>query len=479
MTIRVTNPDRDSALQVRHLADQAFCRAAGAPLVAGNCIRLLKDADQNYPAWLEAIRSASRFILFDSYIVHEDEVGYAFADALIAKARQGTTVRLIYDWLGALNATSRHFWKRLQAGGVQVRCFNPPQLARPFGWVSRDHRKMLAVDGDVGFVTGLCVGRMWVGDAQRGRDPWRDTGVELSGPAVAGIERAFAEVWAMIGEPIPESELTPATSMPQAGETTLRVIATVPRTAGIFRLDQLVCALARKSLWLTDAYYAGTSPYVQSLRAAARDGVDVRLLVPGSTDIPILRPLSRAGFRPLLEAGVRVFEWNGSMLHAKTAVADGVWARVGSSNLNIASWIGNCELDVAVEDTDFARQMEDMYLKDLEKSTELVLNSRSRTRSAGPAPQAQAAGYGSAGRAATGMLRIGNAVGAAIKGDRELGPIEARLLITAGLLLLATAILIRQWPGIVVYPALVLSVWLGTAFLYNGWLLYRERRRER
>ena len=122
--------------------------------------------------------------------------------------------------------------------------------------------------------------------------------------------------------------------------------------------------------------------------------------------------------------------------------------------------------------------MEDMYLADLDKATELVLNSRSRTRPAEPPPQAQAGGYGSAGRATTGMLRIGNAVGAAIKGDRELGPIEARLLITAGLLVLAAVILIRLWPGIVVYPALVLSVWLGAAFLYNGWLLYRERRRQ-
>ena len=135
----------------------------------------------------------------------------------------------------------------------------------------------------------------------------------------------------------------------------LRVVATVPATAVLFRVDQLVAALAKNRLWLTDAYYAGTTAYVQALRAAAKDGVDVRLLVPNGTDIPILRPLSRAGYRPLLEAGVRVFEWNGTMLHAKTAVADSNWARVGSSNLNVASWLGNCELDVVVEDESFAR----------------------------------------------------------------------------------------------------------------------------
>src|SRR6185436_11141413 len=123
--------------------------------------------------------------------------------------------------------------------------------------------------------------------------------------------------------------------------------------------DQLVAALARNRLWLTDAYFAGTTTYVQALRAAARDDVDVRLLVPNGTDIPILRPLSRTGYRTLLESGVRVFEWNGPMMHAKTAVADSRWARVGSSNLNVASWFGNCELDVMIEDERFTRLMEE------------------------------------------------------------------------------------------------------------------------
>src|SRR5206468_4611824 len=127
-----------------------------------------------------------------------------------------------------------------------------------------------------------------------------------------------------------------------------------------------------RTLWLTDAYYAGTTPYVQALRAAALDGVDVRLLVPQATDLPMVRALSRAGYRPLLEAGIRVFEWNGPMLHAKTAVADGQWARVGSTNLNLASWAGNWELDVAVEDTEFAGQMEEMFEEDLTGATEIV-----------------------------------------------------------------------------------------------------------
>ncbi|HJR08426.1 MAG TPA: phospholipase D-like domain-containing protein, partial [Pyrinomonadaceae bacterium] len=351
---------------VRELADQAFSRAAGAPLIGGNSVRLLKDARENYPAWLAAIGAAKLHVHFESYIIHEDDAGERFADALIAKAREGVRVRLIYDWMGGFGKTSRKFWNHLRSSGVEVRCYNPPRLDSPLGWLSRDHRKMLSVDGRVGFITGLCVGRMWEGVPEKKIEPWRDTGVEVRGPAVADIERAFAQVWAMMGEPIPEHELNNRDLLDPAGDVSLRVVASVPATASLLRVDQLVAALARERLWLTDAYYAGTTTYVQALRAAAKDGVDVRLLVPNGTDIPILRPLSRAGYRPLLEAGVRVFEWNGTMLHAKAAVADGRWARVGSTNLNIASWFGNCELDAVVEDAPFARLMEETYLHDLE-----------------------------------------------------------------------------------------------------------------
>src|SRR5262245_51046571 len=361
---------RESIVSVRELAEQAFTRAAGAPVIPGNSIRLLKDARENYPAWLDAIARATRSIHFESYIIHEDDAGELFSHALIARARDGVPVRVIYDWMGGFGKTSRRFWNRLRAGGVEVRCYNPPALASPLGWLSRDHRKMLGVDGTVGFVSGLCVGQAWVGDPARGIAPWRDTGVEVRGPAVRQIEEAFAQMWGLMGEPLPGENATAANPGPSMGQTALRVVATVPNTAGLFRLGQLVAAVARERLWLTDAYFAGTPAYVHALRSAARDGVDVRLLVPNGTDIPLLRPLSRAGYRPLLEVGVRVFEWNGTMLHAKTAVADGRWARVGSTNLNPASWLGNCELDVVVDDETFGRHMESMYIEDL-KTTRL------------------------------------------------------------------------------------------------------------
>lgn len=465
----------DAASSLRALADQAFSRAAGAPLVAGNAVRLLLDARENYPAWLDAIAAARRHIHFECYIVHEDDAGQTFAEALVEAARRGVRVRLAYDWMGALGKTSRRFWSRLRAGGVEVRCYNPPRFSAPLGWLSRDHRKMLAVDGDVAFVVGLCVGRMWVGDSVRGIAPWRDTGVELRGPAVADVERAFAEVWRTMGDPIPDEELAAVGPGPR-GDVDVRIVATVPATAGMLRVDQLVAALARERVWLTDAYYAGTSSYVQALRAAARSGVDVRLLVPSATDIPLLRPLSRAGYRPLLEAGVRVFEWNGPMLHAKTAVADGRWARVGSTNLNVASWIGNCELDAVIEDATFAQRMEESYLRDLANATELVLRA-GRTRSpAGPRPVRGEAG-GSGGRAAAGAMRLGNALGAAVADRRPLEPVEVRLALVSGLLLLALAVGFALRPLLLVVPAVAVLGWFALALLWRAVELRRGRGR--
>lgn len=472
--------ERAGLLLARDLAGRAFSRAAGAPLVDGNGVRLLIDARENYPAWLEAIAAAKDHVHFESYIVYDDDVGQRFAQALMAKAREGVRVRLIYDWLGGFGKTSRAFWNRLRDAGVEVRCFNPPRLDSPVGWLLRDHRKSLAVDGKVGFITGLCVGRMWEGVPEKNLDPWRDTGVEIRGKSVADIERAFAQVWAMIGEPIPEDESIGPESLEPAGDVSVRIVASVPATAGLLRVDQLVAALARDRLWLSDAYYAGTTSYVQALRAAAQDGVDVRLLVPNATDIPLLRPLTRAGYRSLLEAGVRVFEWNGTMMHAKTAVADGTWARVGSTNLNVASWLGNCELDAIVEDVSFAQSMEQAYLRDLENSTEVVLNERRRLRAAGVPRRPRAlmtTGRGSGGRAAAGAIRIGHAIGAVFTDRRVLEPVEARIALASGVSLLALAIVFLAFPRALVYPLVVVLAWVGVVLLYKGYRLHREGRR--
>lgn len=462
---------------IRVLANQAFSRAAGAQLIGGNAVRLLRDADENYPAWLEAIAAARYHVHFENYIVHDDDTGAMFADALIEKARQGVRVRVVYDWLGALGTSSRAYWRRLREGGVEVRVYNPPRIDAPLSWLSRDHRKMIAVDSEVAFVTGLCVGSVWRGDPKKGIAPWRDTGVEIRGPAVIEVERAFAEVWATLGEPIPEDEELGAPE--PVGDVNLRIVASTPGMAGLFRLDQLIASLARERLWLTDAYYAGAAPYVQALRAAAKDGVDVRLLVPNATDIPLLQPLSRAGYRSLLQAGVRIFEWNGTMLHAKTAVADGRWARVGSTNLNIASWLGNCELDAVIEDARFGREMEEMYLEDLSNATEIVLDPKLRmTLPRAPRMRMGRTG-GSAGRAAAGALRIGHAVGAAFTRQRVLEPVEARVMLVAGSALATLAVLFAFFPWLLVYPAIVLMGWIAAALLWTGWRLQRSKKKRR
>jgi cardiolipin synthase len=451
---------------LRRLGDQLFSRTAGAPLVRGNAVRLLRDATENYPAWLAAIRDARRSVHFENYILCDDAVGQRFATAFLEKARDGVPVRIAYDWFGCLGKASAGFWRRLRDGGVDVRCYNPPRLDQPLGWIGRDHRKCLVVDAQVAFVTGLCVGKVWEGAPERGVAAWRDTGVEVRGPAVAEVAHAFADSWAATGAPLPPDEVA-LPELREEGDLDLRIVASTPGTAGLYRLDPLVASLARRTLWLTDAYFAGTSTYVQALRAAAQDGVDVRLLVPGAgSDVPFMQSVSRAGYRALLEAGIRVFEWNGPMLHAKTAVADARWARVGSTNLNLASWMENRELDVVVENEDFGRQMEEMFQDDLGNATEVVLRRWARVRPAGDARVRRVRGSGgSATRAAAGAVRIGNALGSVLAARRVHGPAERWLMAQGGLLLALLAGVGFAWPRLLAWPLAVLSLWLGLALL--------------
>ena len=457
---------------LRILAEQAFSRAAGAPLVGGNSVRVLKDAGENFPAWLDAIANARRTIFFEHYMVADDEVGREFVSALAERARAGVRVMALYDWFGAFGVAGSRLWRPLVDAGGEVRCFNPPRLDSPFGWLGRDHRKLIAVDGEVGFASGLCVSRKWVGDPARGIEPWRDTGVEVRGPAVADFEDAFAQAWGAVSTPLDASALTPALDMPAMGEVSLRVLGTVPSTAGMYRLDQLIAAMAKRTLWLADAYFVGVAPYVQALRAAALDGVDVRLLVPGASDVPWVSRMSRASYRSLLEAGIRVFEWNGPMLHAKTAVADGRWARVGSTNLNLASWVGNYELDVAIEDTKIAEQMTAMYQADLARATEIVLDMRSRVRLTVPRKRKRRRRTGTGARVAAGALRLGHTVGAAITNRRVLGRTEAAMMAGVGALLLALTAIGIVWPLVLAVPILLLAGWIGLALILRALSLY-------
>lgn len=467
----------------RLLAEQALSRAAGAPLVGGNAVELLIDAPAHFDAWLGAIRSARHRVLLENYIIRDDAVGRSFLDALVECAQRGVFVAVIYDWLGCKGQSRSRFWTKLRTAGGVVRAFNPLRFGEPFGWISRDHRKLLVVDGEHGFLSGVCISEKWLGDPARNIAPWRDTGVALRGPAVAELEIAFAKSWAAIGEALPAFEQN-GDAQAAAGNVALRVIATQPATAGMYRLEQLVAAMARRTLWLTDAYFVGVPPYVQALAEAARDGVDVRLLVPGTSDIPVVAGMSRSGYRPLLKAGIRVFEWNGSMLHAKTAVADGLWARVGSSNLNIASWLSNHEIDVAVEDASFARQLAAQYERDLGNATEIVLAPRrwrphaEHVQSSLHRPHGRRSMGGSSGRAAAGALRIANTVGAALTDRRVLGDTASGPLLIGTIGLTVLAVVAVLWPVVIGWPLGVVAAWFALNFAARTWRLHRRRRQQ-
>lgn len=478
MSTIVNTPEMPNRL----LAEQALSRAAGAPLLSGNALGLLIDAAANYDAWLKAIRGAQRCVLLENYFIRDDEVGGAFRAALVERAQAGVPVAVVVDWFGCLGQSRTAFWAPLRAAGGQVRVFNPPRLGEPFGWISRDHRKLLVVDGLYGFLSGLCISAKWLGEPVQNVPPWRDTGVAVRGPAVAELEAAFLQSWNMTGKALEVFSTLPEPLKP-AGSVALRVIATQPLSAGLYRLDQLIAAIARKTLWLTDAYFVGITPYVQALVAAARDGVDVRMLVPGTSDVPVVARMSRTGYRPLLKAGIRVFEWNGSMLHAKTAVIDGQWARVGSSNLNIASWLGNREIDLAVEDVGFAKLLASQFERDLQNATEIVLAPRRNRRS----EQVQSSTVrpprllrtgGSAGRAAAGALRIANSVGTALGNHRVLVDMSNGPLLFGALFLATLAVLVLLWPTLISWPFAAMAGWFSLNLAVRGWRQRKQLRRE-
>jgi phosphatidylserine/phosphatidylglycerophosphate/cardiolipin synthase-like enzyme len=357
----------------------------------------------------------------------------------------------------------------------------------------RNHRKVISVDGSVGFVSGLCIADPWMGDAAKGIPPWRDTGVELRGPAVAAAEEAFALSWRHAGGTLPDGDVPRQDAIPAAGPYGVRVIASSPETADVFRVDLLVAAIARKRLWLTDAYFMANAPYLQALRRAAADGIDVRILLPSNSDIGWIAAASRTRYGALLDGGVRVYEWRGPMLHAKTAVADGLWTRVGSTNLNAGSWLNNWEMDVSIEDSGIARQMEATYEADLRNADEIVRSGRRGTVGAprrtararrGVHQRGMRGGSGPMGSGSGGQLlrevgNLGSAVGTAVAGTRPLESFEHRLLISFGTVLLALALLGFWKPRLLVWPVGLLLAALGLQSIARGLQAQIRQRRAR
>ncbi len=459
------------------LAGQAYGRIADAQVSRGNQVRLLRDGPQAFPAWLDAIAGARHRVHLENYIIQEDATGQAFADAIIAAAGRGARCRVLYDWLGCRSRSSAAFWRQFDRPGVELRCYNSPHPLHPVRWVSRDHRKVLCVDGEVAFTGGLCIGHDWMGDASRNIPPWRDTAIEIRGPAVAAIDAAFADSWQACGAAAWGAEALPEVARPGEGGVEISVIAGRPGAMALYRLEQLVAELAQTSLWLTDGYFVATTAYVRALAGAARAGVDVRLLVPGSSNWPVVGALSQSAFRPLLEAGVRVFEWNGAMVHAKTAVADGCWSRIGSSNSNLASWVSNRELDVTVSDPNLAAQMAAMFEADMENSTEILLTrgltgiSKPSVPGGGrgaPAPRA------SAGRFFAGAIGLSSTLRATLTQTRVLGAGEALVVLAGGVLLLVMALLGAFLPRLIAWPLAFAAVWGGADLLLRAVRLWRQ-----
>ena len=345
----------------------AINRAAGGRPIPGNQVELLIDGPDTYRAMLDLIARASHWIHFENYIIRSDAEGWRFAEALAVRAREGLPVRVLYDAVGSM-FTSGKFWRYLRAAGAEVRSFHPLHPLHIVTNFARDHRKLVVADGTGAVIGGLCIGCEWIGDGKRAL-PWRDTAVGIGGPAAAVLDQAFARVWAAAGKPLPVEEAAGRVTPEGNGE--VRVIVGEPGRERAFRVIELLAAGSIERLWLTDAYLVAPPRLFQALRDAARDGVDVRMLVPGSSDLPLIRNLSRIGYRDLLRSGVRLYEWDGPMLHAKTIVADGRWVRIGSSNLNPSSLIGNYELDVLIEDPELATSMERQFRLDIGRSREV------------------------------------------------------------------------------------------------------------
>jgi cardiolipin synthase len=310
--------------------------------------------------------------------------------------------------------------------------------------------------------------------------PWRDTAVKIEGPAVAHIAAAFADSWAAAGastlpagDPLPDLD-TAATT---AG-VNLSVIAGRPTALRLYRLEQLVAEIAEQNLWLTDGYFVATTAYVRALAGAAKAGIDVRLIVPGSSDWPLVGTLSKTAYRPLLEAGARIFEWNGPMVHAKTAVADGIWSRIGSSNSNLASWVSNRELDVTITDAPFAAQMESMFEQDMQNCTEILLQPG---RTGIPRPRAgRDKTYArptsqQASRLFSGAIGIGSTIRATFTKTRQLGPGELFTLAGAAAVLLLLSLTAAFLPRLIAWPLAFLFLWSALSLALHAAKLWRHR----
>lgn len=371
----------------RHLAlEEAI---VGSPLTAGNRVTLLKDGPATYRAMLAAIEAARDHVHMETYILDDDEVGQRFAQALIARQRAGVQVRLLRDSAGTF-ATPPAFFERLAEAGVQVVEFNPlnPLKARD-DWElnQRDHRKLLVVDGRVAFLGGINISSVYSGGSfsqgsrlrPGGGPAWRDTDLQLEGPVVAELQKLFLAAWAAQKGPEPRSpNLFPPPE--RAGRQVVRAIGSSPDEPFSLIYATLLSAIgsAETSVQITNAYFAPDPQLLAALEAAAARGVEVRLILPSRTDSWLIFHTGRGFYERLLRAGVKIFERRDVILHSKTVLIDGVWATVGSTNLDWRSFLHNHELNAVVLGAEFGAQLQAMFDADLAGSDAITLEAWTR-----------------------------------------------------------------------------------------------------
>jgi cardiolipin synthase len=355
-------------------------------VTAGNSIRLYSDGDETFDAMIEIIDRAESHVELESYIYKSDKVGMRFADALAAAAKRGVRARLLTDWVG-MYGTPTSFMRALRARGVEVRVFNPPHWRPWFGIVPRDHRKLVVGDGKIGITGGIGIGEEWQhGIIRKRRQAWRDTCVRIAGPAAADLSGSFEGMWLRAAGIRPSRDERLLTKTARGAEldaahcepTLVGIIEGEPGRMRVGRSLQLQALSARRSIWIASAYFAPSFAEIEALTGAARDGVDVRLLVPSKYDHPWIHWLTRKFYNRLLRNGVRVWEWSGEMMHAKTTVVDGRLTRVGSTDFNPLSVAINYELDAMIDDATVGHEAEKMFERDLGMSREVT--SRYPTR---------------------------------------------------------------------------------------------------
>ena len=358
-------------------------RIAAADVSSGNKVRLLHDGPATFDVMTEAIAAARETVVLEAYILRSDEVGQRIGGALIDAAQRGVEVRVLSDWIG-MRGISASYLSGLRKAGITHRVFSPPGWRRWAGLIPRDHRKLLVVDGEVGVTGGVGIGNEWMGKTKRHRGHWRDTAVRIEGPAAHDMQQAFSTMWerAIKRERRSSDRVTrriargahldPATAEPAL----VGIIEGEPLRLRVARALQMQAISAERSIWIANAYFVPSWSEVEALMGAARDGVDVRILVPQRNDHRWVSMLTRRYYRRLLTNGVRIWEWQGTMMHAKTSVVDGRWVRVGSTDFNPLGVAINFELDAVIEDAQLGARAEAMFLEDLEGSREITMRSR-------------------------------------------------------------------------------------------------------